>query len=252
MGMPAPYAGPASGVACPRVTRDPRRDRPRPRRPRRAARRAPPLVGPPARRGALAGRARAPARGPRLPRRGRPARRRDARAADARASWPGTCRSPSCTAGSSGSATSPHGSGMVFNVDCSNRAFGRLDARLADIHERTGRKRRADRPQPRRPLRQGARPPAARARRRRDLARRRARHAVRHLPADEGGRRRRPRGAGPAPPGGLLHRPLRLRVLAPLRRSRSPTRSRSPRSTRAATASSGGRPAWSPTRATSR
>jgi triacylglycerol lipase len=32
----------------------------------------------------------------------------------------------------------PHGSGMVFNVDCSNRAFERLDARLADIHERTG------------------------------------------------------------------------------------------------------------------
>ena len=34
----------------------------------------------------------------------------------------------------------PHGSGMVFNVDCSNRAFTRLDARLADIHERTGRR----------------------------------------------------------------------------------------------------------------
>jgi pimeloyl-ACP methyl ester carboxylesterase len=34
----------------------------------------------------------------------------------------------------------PHGSGMVFNVDCSNRAFERLDARLADIHERTGRR----------------------------------------------------------------------------------------------------------------
>jgi pimeloyl-ACP methyl ester carboxylesterase len=34
----------------------------------------------------------------------------------------------------------PHGSGMVFNVDCSNRAFQRLDARLADIHERSGRR----------------------------------------------------------------------------------------------------------------
>ena len=34
----------------------------------------------------------------------------------------------------------PHGSGMVFNVDCSNRAFTRLDDRLADIHERTGRR----------------------------------------------------------------------------------------------------------------
>ena len=34
----------------------------------------------------------------------------------------------------------PHGSGMVFNVDCSNRALERLDARLADIHERTGRR----------------------------------------------------------------------------------------------------------------
>ena len=34
----------------------------------------------------------------------------------------------------------PHGSGMVFNVDCSNRAFERLDARLTDIHERTGRR----------------------------------------------------------------------------------------------------------------
>jgi triacylglycerol lipase len=34
----------------------------------------------------------------------------------------------------------PHGSGMVFNVDCSNRALERLDARLADIHERTGKR----------------------------------------------------------------------------------------------------------------
>jgi triacylglycerol lipase len=34
----------------------------------------------------------------------------------------------------------PHGSGMVFNVDCSNRAFERLDARLADLHERSGRR----------------------------------------------------------------------------------------------------------------
>ena len=34
----------------------------------------------------------------------------------------------------------PHGSGMVFNVDCSDRAFGRLDAKLTDIHEQTGRK----------------------------------------------------------------------------------------------------------------
>jgi triacylglycerol lipase len=34
----------------------------------------------------------------------------------------------------------PHGSGMVFNVDCSDRAFERLDARLADIHESTGRR----------------------------------------------------------------------------------------------------------------
>ncbi len=34
----------------------------------------------------------------------------------------------------------PHGSGMVFNVDCSDRALDRLDARLADIHECTGRR----------------------------------------------------------------------------------------------------------------
>jgi triacylglycerol lipase len=34
----------------------------------------------------------------------------------------------------------PHGSGMVFNVDCSDRAFERLDAKLADIHQRAGRK----------------------------------------------------------------------------------------------------------------
>ncbi len=34
----------------------------------------------------------------------------------------------------------PHGSGMVFNVDCSDRAFERLDARLVDIHERTDRR----------------------------------------------------------------------------------------------------------------
>ena len=33
-----------------------------------------------------------------------------------------------------------HGSGIVFNVDCSDRALDRLDARLADVHERTGRK----------------------------------------------------------------------------------------------------------------
>jgi pimeloyl-ACP methyl ester carboxylesterase len=32
-----------------------------------------------------------------------------------------------------------HGSGIVCNVDCSDRALDRLDARLADIHERTGR-----------------------------------------------------------------------------------------------------------------
>ncbi len=31
-------------------------------------------------------------------------------------------------------------SGIVCNVDCSNRALDRLDARLADIHERSGRK----------------------------------------------------------------------------------------------------------------
>ena len=34
----------------------------------------------------------------------------------------------------------PHGSGIVWNVDCSNSALDRLDARLGDIHERTGRK----------------------------------------------------------------------------------------------------------------
>ena len=34
----------------------------------------------------------------------------------------------------------PCGSGMVFNVDCSNRALMRLDARLADLYERTGRR----------------------------------------------------------------------------------------------------------------
>jgi pimeloyl-ACP methyl ester carboxylesterase len=34
----------------------------------------------------------------------------------------------------------PCGSGQVFNVDCSDRAFERLDARLADLHERTGRR----------------------------------------------------------------------------------------------------------------
>jgi triacylglycerol lipase len=32
-----------------------------------------------------------------------------------------------------------HSSGIVCNVDCSDRALDRLDARLADIHERTGR-----------------------------------------------------------------------------------------------------------------
>ena len=33
-----------------------------------------------------------------------------------------------------------HASGIVCNVDCSDRALERLDARLADIHERTGRR----------------------------------------------------------------------------------------------------------------
>jgi triacylglycerol lipase len=33
-----------------------------------------------------------------------------------------------------------HASGIVCNVDCSDRALDRLDARLADIHERTGRR----------------------------------------------------------------------------------------------------------------
>jgi pimeloyl-ACP methyl ester carboxylesterase len=31
-------------------------------------------------------------------------------------------------------------SGILFNVDCSDRAVDRLDARLADLHERTGRR----------------------------------------------------------------------------------------------------------------
>ena len=113
----------------------------------------------------------------------------------------------------------PHGSGMVFNVDCSNRAFD-APRRPARGHPRAhGPPRRADRPQPRRALRQGARPPPARARRRRDLARRRAGHPVRHQPPDEGGRRRRAGGAGAAPRRGLLHRALRLRVRGPLRRA---------------------------------
>ena len=33
-----------------------------------------------------------------------------------------------------------HGSGIVCNVDCSNRARARLDTRLGEIHERSGRK----------------------------------------------------------------------------------------------------------------
>ena len=33
-----------------------------------------------------------------------------------------------------------HASGIVVNVDCSDRALDRLDAKLADIHERTGRR----------------------------------------------------------------------------------------------------------------
>jgi pimeloyl-ACP methyl ester carboxylesterase len=33
----------------------------------------------------------------------------------------------------------PCSSGITFNVDCSDRALNRLDARLADLHERTGR-----------------------------------------------------------------------------------------------------------------
>jgi triacylglycerol lipase len=33
-----------------------------------------------------------------------------------------------------------HGSGITLNVDCSDRALRRLDARLADVHEHTGRR----------------------------------------------------------------------------------------------------------------
>ena len=88
---------------------------------------------------------------------------------------------------------------MVFNVDCSNRAFD-APRRPARRHPRAhGPPRGADRPQPRRALRQGARAPPARARGRRDLARRRPGHPVRHQPADQGGRRRGPGGAGAAP-----------------------------------------------------
>src|SRR5919199_212632 len=32
----------------------------------------------------------------------------------------------------------PYASGITFNVDCSDRALTRLDARVADVHERTG------------------------------------------------------------------------------------------------------------------
>jgi triacylglycerol lipase len=34
----------------------------------------------------------------------------------------------------------PRASGIAFNVDCSDRALTRLDARLADLHERSGRR----------------------------------------------------------------------------------------------------------------
>ena len=34
----------------------------------------------------------------------------------------------------------PHAAGIVWNVDCSNRALERLERRLADVHERTGRR----------------------------------------------------------------------------------------------------------------
>ena len=86
-----------------------------------------------------------------------------------------------------------HASGILFNVDCSDRALERLDARLADIHERSRAQGRPDRPQPRRALRQGARAPPPGARRRRDLAGRRPGHAVRHQRPDEGGGRGRAR-----------------------------------------------------------
>ena len=139
MGMAAPYGGPAAGVACPPVTEilddtglDPAVPAEPPVEPRRwwgrplaevrwQAELARLLVDP-------------VFRGD-----GRAARRRDAGAPDARASWPATSSLGVMPAGSSAWATTPHGSGMIFNVDCSNRALERLDARLADIHERTGR-----------------------------------------------------------------------------------------------------------------
>ena len=34
----------------------------------------------------------------------------------------------------------PRASGISFNVDCSDRALGRLDARLTDLHQRSGRR----------------------------------------------------------------------------------------------------------------
>ena len=112
---------------------------------------------------------------------------------------------------------------MVFNVDCSNRAMMRLDARLADIHERTGRKVAL--------IGHSRGAHFAKA-----LAHRRPERVAGVISLGAGldtpfdislptkaavvAGARRP---GAAARAGLLHRALRLRLRAPLRRRRSRT-----------------------------
>ena len=111
----------------------------------------------------------------------------------------------------------PRASGMVFNVDCSNRAMLRLDARLTDIHERTGRKTALIGHS------RGAHFAKALAHRRPEMVSgvislgAGLDTPVRHQPADQGRGGRRARRPGAAAQAGLLHRGLRMRLRAPLR-----------------------------------
>ena len=159
-----------------------------------------------------------------------------------------------------------HGSGIARNVECSEKAIGRLSVARQGDQRALRPAGRDDRPQPRRDLRPRARGPSSRAGRPRDHARLAARGddgrlppaaALQHphAPDTAEARRRRPdrnilRGelAGPQVRHGGCR--LLLRASGPTSRATSRPRCASPRSTRAATASCTGAPAWIPMRCT--
>ena len=148
----------------------------------------------------------------------------------------------------------PRRAGIHVNVACSDRA--RPARRAPRAHLSTERAtRRAHRPQPRWPLRQGARDAAAERVRAvismSAVSTRRSKSAFRQRPRWPPCARRHRRASDPARQNGCLTEACSSRFArdyaAPF-----PEGSRSPRSTRAATASCGGRRAPSPTPSASR